>query len=103
MRGSSPPSYRAERSHATTSAPVSSVVVMSWTLPNGRKQPFADQGDHLVVRVIQMLEEHARHTERAQLGDPLDDVLDAPGEPAIATLLEHCLGIGVVAAHRKEA
>src|SRR3990170_8480666 len=71
--------------------------------PQSRQQPIADERDHLVVRVVQVLEEDACHADVAKLLDPLGDLLDRPHEPAVAPLREQRLRIGIAAADGQEA
>ena len=77
-------------------------MVMGRTLPDRREQPIADEADHVVVTVVQVLEEDARHAERAKLLDALGDLLHGAGEPAVAALREELLGLRVTAADREE-
>ena len=68
---------------------------MAGTLPEGRNHAIAHECDHRVVGVVQVLEEDAVDADRAQLLDPLDDILDRAREPPVASLAKDLLGIRV--------
>src|SRR4029453_15811607 len=83
--GSSGPSNRSVRSHATSSAPVSSVVAIRLTLlTDSGYEPVTDQGRLLGVRVVELLQHHTADTCVVVRRQSLDHVVHRAHEPAVA-------------------